>query len=166
MSMINCAFRTSMPSRSWLKCCHWCYLTAVWCLQSCSIMTHRIVFSTCHYLGIKTPLSSQQIPEESAVCSREGAIRPRLAMRLQHALTYFQHSKCVCVCLQSNWEQISEALLNGTCKLTAKWLKSLCCYLSVSLWEALCQSSIRAVYPLPTNHLAPVVIQIFTYQLS
>lgn len=60
-------------------------------------------------------------------------------------LTYFQPSECVCVCLQPNREQISEEPLNGTYKLIAKWLKSLGCYLSVSLEEALCHSSMRPV---------------------
>lgn len=114
-------------------------------------MMQGTLFSVCHYLGIRTPFSSQRIAEEPAACSHEGAIGPCLAMKQQHVLTYFQHSKCVCVCLQPNWEQISEELLNGTYKLIAKWLKSLGCYLSVSLWEALC------------HNRAPVVIQSFTY---
>lgn len=117
-------------------------------------MMQGTLFSVCHYLGIRTPFSSQRIAEEPAACSHEGAIGPCLAMKQQHVLTYFQHSKCVCVCLQPNWEQISEELLNGTYKLIAKWLKSLGCYLSVSLWEALCHNSERAVSLLPTNHLS------------
>lgn len=96
-------------------------------------MMQRTLFSACHYSGIRTPFSSQRIAQEPAVCSHKGAIGPCLAMKQQHVLTYFQHSECVCVCLQPNWEQISEELLNGTYKLIAKWLKSLGCYLSVSL---------------------------------
>lgn len=117
-------------------------------------MMQGTLFSVRHYLGIRTPFSSQRIAEEPAVCSHEGAIGPCLAMKQQHVLAYFQHSKCVCVCLQPNWEQISEELLNGTYKLIAKWLKSLGCYLSASLWEALCHNSERAVSLLPTNHLS------------
>lgn len=95
-----------------------------------------------------------------AVCSHEGAIGPRLAMRRQHVLTYSQQSERVC--LQPNREQISEEPLNGTYKLITKWLKCLDCYLSASLQEALCHSSMRPVSLLPTNQLVPVAIQIFT----
>ena len=87
---------------------------------------------------------------------------PCLVMRRQHVLTYSQQSERVCVCLQPNREQISEEPLNGTYKLIAKWLKSLDCYLSVSLQEALCHSSMRPVSLLPTNHLVPVAIQTAT----
>lgn len=137
-----------------------CHQTAAWYLQSCSIMTQRAAFSARHYLGIRTPLSSRHISEEPAACSHEGAIRPSLAMRRQHVLTYFQQSERVCVCLQPNREQISEEFLNGTYKLMAKWLKSLACYLGVSLQEALCHSSMRPISLPPTNHLVPVAILI------
>lgn len=139
-----------------------CHQTAAWYLQSCTIMTQRAAFSACHYLGIKTSLSSRHISQEPAVRSLEGAIRPCLAMRRQHVLTYFQHSECVC--LQPNREQISEEPLNGTYKLIAKWLKSLGCYLSVSLQEALCHSSTGPVSPLPTNHSVPVQFRLFLLQ--
>lgn len=95
------------------------------------------------------------------MCSHEGAIGPRLAMRRQHVFTYFQLSERVCVCLHPNREQISEEPLNGTYKLIAKWLKSLDCYLSASLQEALCHSSTKPVSLLPTNHLVTVAIHIF-----
>lgn len=114
-----------------------------WHLQSWSIMMQRPAFSP--YLGIRTPLSSRHISKEHAARSHEGAIQPCLVMRRQHVLRYSQQSKCVCVCLQPNLEQISEEPLNGTYKLIAKWLKSLDCYLSVSLQEALCHSSMRHV---------------------
>lgn len=80
----------------------------------------RAVFRDCHYLRIRTPLSSQLISEELV-----------LLMRHQHVLAYFQHSESVCVCLQPNREQISKEALNGTYKLIAKSLKSLSCYLRV-----------------------------------
>lgn len=87
------------------------------------------------------------------------AIGPLLAMRRQRVFTYFQQSEHVC--LQPNREQISEEPLNGTYKLIAKWLKSLNCYLSASLREALCYSSMKPVSLLPTNHLVPEAIHIF-----
>lgn len=77
-----------------------------------------------------------------------------------NVLTYFQHSKCVYVCLQPNREWISEELLNGTCVLIAEWFESLCCYFHASLQGALWWSRVRAVYSKSTNHLVSVVIQI------
>lgn len=132
-------------------------------MQSCSIMMQGTLFSVCHYLGIRTPFSSQRIAEEPAVCSHEGAIGPCLAMKQQHVLTYFQHSKCVCVCLQPNWEQISEELLNGTYKLIANGLKASA---ATSVWVCGRHSAITArglflSYPLII--WAPVVIQSFTH---
>lgn len=155
-NMVNGSCLLTRTSLLWLK---WCYWTAAWYLQSCSIGTQRAAFSACHYLRIKTSLSSWQISEESTVCSHEGAIRPCLAMRRQHVLTYFQHSECVC--LQPNRQQISEEPLNGTYKLIAKWLKSLGCYLSVSLREALCHSSTGPISLLPTNHSVSVQFGFF-----
>lgn len=76
----------------------------------------------------------------------------------QHVVAYSQLSWSVCL-QPDEGKPISSGPLNGTYKLIAKWLKSLVCCLSMSLWEALCCSSVRPAPLSPANHWAPEALQ-------